>query len=68
MTFLFWKNIFKSGLIVRANLAKIEPTLQTEVLRQQIFSNPLVTNFVGRPLGVNGLSEGCTILMLDAQE
>jgi len=46
---------------VRAGLVKIEPTLQAEVLKQPIFSNPLVTNYVGQPLGVNGLSEGRAI-------
>jgi hypothetical protein len=46
---------------VKAGLAKIKPTSQVEVLRQPIFSKPLVTNYVGQPLGVNGLSEGRAI-------
>jgi hypothetical protein len=52
---------------VRAGLVKTKPTLQAEVLKQPIFNNPLVTNVVGRTLGVNGLNErhaitkvGCT--------
>jgi hypothetical protein len=46
---------------VKAGLVKTEPTLQVEVLRQPIFNNPLVTNMVGHPLGVNGFNEGRAI-------
>jgi hypothetical protein len=47
---------------VRACLVKTEPTSQAEVLKQPIFSNPLVTNVVDRSLGVSGLSEGRAIV------
>jgi hypothetical protein len=46
---------------MRAGLVKIELTSQMEVLRQPIFSNPLITNAVGHPLGVSRLSEGQAI-------
>jgi hypothetical protein len=46
---------------VRAGLVKTEPESQAKVLSQPIFSNPLVTNAIGRPLGVNGFSEGWAI-------
>jgi hypothetical protein len=46
---------------VRAGLAKTKFTSQAKVLRQPIFCNPLVTNFVGRPSGASGLSEGRAI-------
>jgi len=46
---------------VKTSFAKIEPTSQAKILRQPIFSNPLVTNYAGRPLRVSGLSERRTI-------
>ncbi len=61
MTFSFWKNILGSWLNVKANFTKIEPTSQAKVLKQLIFSNPLVTNSTGRPLRVSGLGEGQAI-------
>jgi hypothetical protein len=47
---------------MRADLVKIEPTSQAEILKQPIFNNPLVTNVVSHPLGVSGLSEGRGII------
>jgi hypothetical protein len=47
---------------VKVGFMKTEPTLQEEVLKQPIFNNPLVTNVVGHPLGVSGLSEGWAII------
>jgi len=47
---------------VRVGLVKTEPTSQVEVLKKPIFNNPLVTNVVGHPLGVNGLNEGQAII------
>jgi hypothetical protein len=55
-----WKNILGAWFNVRAGMAKSDLTTQVEVLRQPIFENPLVTNSDGNPLGVSGLSEGCT--------
>jgi len=40
---------------------KSEPTSLVEVLKQLIFSNPLVTNAADHPLGVSGFSEGRAI-------
>jgi len=53
-----WKNIFHSWLSVRPGLSKSEPTNSTEMLRQPVFGNPLITNQDGRPLGLSGKSEG----------
>jgi hypothetical protein len=61
----FWKSILGSWLNVRASLVKTELTSQAEVLRQPIFSNPLVTNTAGHPLGVIRLSEGQAITKAD---
>jgi hypothetical protein len=47
---------------MKACFVKIEPTLQVEILKQPIFSKPLVTNVVSHPLGVNGLGEGRAII------
>ncbi len=44
-----------------SQILRFEPTSQAEVLRQPIFNNPWVTNFVGCFLGVSGLNEGRTI-------
>jgi hypothetical protein len=56
----FWFN-------VKVGLAKSEPASHAEVLRQPIFSNPLILNKTGLLLGVNGRNErraiansGCT--------
>jgi len=46
---------------VRVGLVKTELTSQVEVLKQPIFNNPLITNVVDRPLGVNRLNEGPAI-------
>jgi hypothetical protein len=46
-------------LNIRIGLAKSEPTSHAEVLRQPIFSNPLILNTTDLPLGVCGFSEGC---------
>jgi hypothetical protein len=43
---------------VRPGLTKSEPTNSAEALRQPIFGNPLITNQEGKPLGINGKSEG----------
>jgi hypothetical protein len=43
---------------VRSGLSKSEPTNATEVLRQLVFNNPLITNQDSRPLGLSGKSEG----------
>jgi hypothetical protein len=43
---------------VRPSLSKSGPTNATEVLRQPVFSNPLITNQDNRPLGLSGRSEG----------
>jgi hypothetical protein len=43
---------------VRPALAKSEPTNSAEALKQPIFGNPLITNQEGKPLGINGKSEG----------
>ncbi len=40
---------------------KTKPTLQAKVLRQPIFSNPLVTNSASQPLRMSGLNEGRAI-------
>ncbi len=40
---------------------KTKPTSQAKVLKQPIFSNPLVTNVVDHPLRVSKLNEGRTI-------
>ncbi len=49
-------------LNVMAGPMKIEPTSQVEVLRQPIFSNPLVTNVASQPLRVSGLNERRAII------
>lgn len=43
---------------VRTSFEKTEPTFQAEVLKQPIFSNLLITNAAGFPLGMSGFSEG----------
>jgi len=43
---------------VRPGLTKFEPTNSAEALRQPIFGNPLIMNQEGKPLGINGKSEG----------
>jgi len=43
---------------VRPGLSKLEPTNATEVLRQPVFGNPLITNQDSRPLGLSGRSKG----------
>jgi hypothetical protein len=48
-------------LNVRASLVKTKPTSQAEVLRQPIYSNPLIINATGYPLGVSGLNKGRAI-------
>jgi hypothetical protein len=53
----FWKNILGSWFNVRVGLTKSEPTSHAKVLKQPIFSNPLILNMTGLPLGVCGLSE-----------
>jgi hypothetical protein len=53
----FWKNILGFWLNVRVGLAKSEPASHVEVLEQPIFSNPLILNRTGLPLGVCGLNE-----------
>ncbi len=57
----FWKNILGSWLNVRVSLAKSEFASHVEVLKQPIFSNPLILNTIHFPLGVCGLSEGRAI-------
>ncbi len=46
---------------VRAGFVKTKPTSHAEVLRQPIFSNPLITNVASHPLGMNRLNEGQAI-------
>ncbi len=41
---------------------KTKPTSQVELLRQLIFNNPLMTNVVGRLLGVNRFNESRAIV------
>jgi hypothetical protein len=53
-----WKSILGAWLSVRPGLCKSELTNTTEVLRQPVFGNPLITNQEGRPLGLSGGSEG----------
>jgi hypothetical protein len=57
----FWKNILSFWLNIRVGLTKFEPASHSEVFKQPIFNNPLILNTTGHPLGVCGLSEGCTI-------
>jgi hypothetical protein len=57
-----WKSILHSWLSVRSGLRKSEPTNSAETLRQPIFGNPLITNQDGRPLGLNGKSEGNVLM------
>jgi hypothetical protein len=57
----FWNSILGSWLNVRVGLAKSEPASHAKVFRQPIFSNPLILNTTGLPLGVCGLSEGRAI-------
>ncbi len=54
----FWKSILGFWLNIRVGLAKSKPACHAEVLRQPIFSNLLILNTIGLPLGVCGLSEG----------
>ncbi len=61
ITHLLWKSILGAWMNVRAGFEKTKPTFQADVLRQPISSNPLITNAVGLPLRVSGLSEGQTI-------
>jgi hypothetical protein len=56
-TFL-WKSILNAWINVRPGLSKSEPTNATEVLRQPVFGNPLITNQDNKPLGLSGKSEG----------
>jgi hypothetical protein len=57
----FWNNILGFWLNVKVGLAKSKPASHVEVLRQPIFSNPLILNTTGHPLGVCGLNEGHAI-------
>jgi hypothetical protein len=43
---------------VRPRFYKSEPTNSAEALRQPVFGNPLILNQEGKPLGLNGKSEG----------
>jgi hypothetical protein len=56
-----WKSILGSWLNVRVGLAKSELASHAEVLRQPIFSNPLILNTTGHPLGVSGRNDGRAI-------
>jgi hypothetical protein len=53
-----WKNIVGAWMKVRPGLSKAIPTSMAEILRQPIFSNPLILNQLGTPLGLSCLSEG----------
>ncbi len=53
-----WKSILSAWMNVRPGLSKLEPTNATEVLKQPVFGNPLITNQDSRPLGLSGRSEG----------
>jgi hypothetical protein len=57
----FWKSILGFWFNLRVGLTKSKPASHVEVLRQPIFSNPLILNTTSLPLGVCGLSEGCAI-------
>jgi hypothetical protein len=57
----FWKNILGSWLNVRVGLTKSELASRAEVLRQPIFSNPLILNTTGHLMGVSGRNEGRAI-------
>jgi hypothetical protein len=54
----FWKSILGSWLNIKVGLTKSKPASHTEVFRQPIFSNPLILNTTGHPLGMCGCSEG----------
>jgi hypothetical protein len=53
-----WKSILSVWMNVRPSLSKSEPTNATEVLRQPVFGNPLITNQDSRPLRLSGRSKG----------
>jgi hypothetical protein len=53
-----WKSILHAWMSVRPGLCKSEPTNSAETLRQPVFGNPLILNQEGKPLGLNGKSEG----------
>jgi hypothetical protein len=57
----FWKSILSFRFNIKVGLAKSEPASHVEVLKQPIFSNPLILNTTNHPLGVCGFSEGCAI-------
>ncbi len=57
----FWKSILSPWLNVKVGLTKSKSASHAEVLKQPIFSNPLILNTTGHPLGVCGLSEGRAI-------
>jgi hypothetical protein len=57
----FWKSILGFWLNIKVGLAKSEPASHTEVLKQPIFSNPLILNTTNHPLGVCDFSEGRAI-------
>jgi hypothetical protein len=61
----FWKSILGSWLNIKVGLVKSEPSSQTEVFRQPIFSNLHILNTTGHPLGVCGRSEGHAITNSD---
>jgi len=52
-----WKSILSAWMNVRPGLSKMEPTNATEVLRQPVFGNLLITNQDSKPLGLSGKSE-----------
>jgi hypothetical protein len=53
-----WKSILHAWMNVRPRFCKSEPTNSAETLRQPVFGNPLIVNQEGKPLGLNGKSEG----------
>jgi hypothetical protein len=53
-----WKSILHAWMSVRPGLCKSEPTNSAETLKQPVFGNPLIVNQEGKPLGLNGRSEG----------
>ncbi len=53
-----WKSILHAWMSVRPGLCKSEPTNSAETLKQPVFGNLLIVNQEGKPLGLNGRSEG----------
>jgi hypothetical protein len=60
-----WKSIIRAWMKVKPGLTKEEPSNIAEIFKQPIFSNPLILNEHGIPLGLGGMREGSAFARAD---